>query len=235
MVLCIGDVHRDEVAQVKAAKAVFKNKSPEEENYLIVLGDFGLIWTNRDKEEQWWKEWYGEMPFTTLFLDGNHDCFDRLFSDEFKKVKMFGSQVKKISDKVFYLQRGHIYNIQGYDCFIMGGGESIDKNRRIDGVSWWKQEMPNKAEMDLGLSNLEKHNNKVDYILSHTCSNKMFNVISEKYDMIHKEGFEKSLRDYFDHIEDTVDFVGWYFGHYHIDEDLDDKHSCAYDRMLIQL
>ena len=37
----------------------------KEDNYVIILGDFGLIW-NRDtesKEEKWWLDWLQEKPF----------------------------------------------------------------------------------------------------------------------------------------------------------------------------
>lgn len=38
---------------------------------------------------------------------------------------------------------------------------------RINHRSWWKRELPSKEEMDEGIANLAKHNNSVDYILTH--------------------------------------------------------------------
>ena len=35
---------------------------------------------------------------------------------------------------------------------------------RINHLTWWKEEMPNKEEMDYLLHNLEKNDNKVDFI-----------------------------------------------------------------------
>lgn len=47
------------------------------EDYLIIVGDFGLVWHDT-KEEQYWTKWLSTRNFTTLFIDGNHENFDRL-------------------------------------------------------------------------------------------------------------------------------------------------------------
>ena len=45
------------------------------DDYVIVLGDFG-IW--RDSPQQrWYLNWLEEKHFTTLFIDGNHECFHK--------------------------------------------------------------------------------------------------------------------------------------------------------------
>ena len=65
--------------------------------------------------------------------------------------------------------RGQIYDIGGWTYFVFGGGNSIDKGSRTPGISWWPEEMPSTEEYEEGQQNLEKHGNKVDYILTHTC------------------------------------------------------------------
>lgn len=74
--------------------------------------------------------------------------------------------------------RGQIFVIDGLKFFVVGGAISVDKAFRIEHISWWKEELPNFAEMNEGLNNLRKHNNKVDYIISHTCSSNTLKVIS---------------------------------------------------------
>ena len=49
----------------------------------------------------------------------------------------------------------------------MGGATSHDKWCRKEHISWWKEEVPSAKMMEHGLDNLEKNNNKVDYILTH--------------------------------------------------------------------
>lgn len=50
------------------------------DDFVIICGDFGGIWC-KDKEsknEKYWLDWLENKPFTTLFVDGNYECFDRL-------------------------------------------------------------------------------------------------------------------------------------------------------------
>ena len=206
------------------------------DDYLIVLGDFGLIWyLKNDPDEKELMKWYNEQPWTTLFIDGNHENFDRLFSDEFKEIDMFGDRVKQISDSIFYLQRGRVYTIQDKKFFAFGGGESIDKNNRTPYISWWPQEMPNYYEIDNGIEHLNQHNRKIDFILTHTCSNEFFNKINEKLNFGYKENSEKSLRDFFSWIEKNVSFKQWHFGHFHEDIILDNQHFLHYNNQPFQI
>ena len=238
-VIITGDVH----GTIDIRKLVYLDKIVKQtgrEIIVIVVGDFGGIWNlTRDKQEDlMFRTYYNKFSFTTLFVDGNHENFDRLFSDEFEEVDMFNGKVKRIwKDKVFMLQRGHIYTIKGNKYFTFGGGQSIDKYRRKEFISWWSQEIPNKAEMDLGLKNLADNNNEVDYILTHTCSNVMFNELRNRvrelgYDFLDvKENAERNLRDYFDIIQNTVKHKHWYFGHFHMSSEyeINDKWTTLYN------
>ena len=38
---------------------------------------------------------------------------------------------------------------------------------RVNGVSWWPEEMPSQDEMDEGIQSLEKENWKVDFVMTH--------------------------------------------------------------------
>lgn len=50
-------------------------------DYLIIAGDFGLLWypegSEYDKEDAKWREWLNDQPWTTLFVDGNHECVNK--------------------------------------------------------------------------------------------------------------------------------------------------------------
>ena len=39
---------------------------------------------------------------------------------------------------------------------------------RVNHVSWWKEELPTEEEMQEGLNNLKRYDNKVDYIITHS-------------------------------------------------------------------
>lgn len=44
-------------------------------DYMIICGDFGGLWDGGQKDQHW-LDWLAEKPFTTLFVDGNHENFD---------------------------------------------------------------------------------------------------------------------------------------------------------------
>ena len=72
MVYITGDMHGD--------LSRFKNpifKKMKAGDVLIVCGDFGGVWDN-SHQEQYWRKWLSQKPFTTLFIDGNHENYDRL-------------------------------------------------------------------------------------------------------------------------------------------------------------
>lgn len=76
-----GDIHGDPTRLSKNSFYEQKNFSNnKDENVVIILGDFGLVW-NRDKEskqEKYWLDWLNKKPFTTIFVDGNHENHKRL-------------------------------------------------------------------------------------------------------------------------------------------------------------
>ena len=116
--------------------------------------------------------------------------------------------------------RGQVYEIDGHTFFTMGGASSIDKAKRIEGVSWWPEEMPSKEELQEGMDNLEKHNFKVDYVLTHCApeqylKNMGMKSMKKKYDYT-----PNTLTNFFTYLltKWNLEFGHWYFGHYHNDE-----------------
>ena len=77
MVFVSGDIHGNPVRLSKDSFYEQKDFSGnKDENIVIILGDFGLVW-NRDEEnknEKYWLDWLESKPFTTVFVDGNHEC-----------------------------------------------------------------------------------------------------------------------------------------------------------------
>ncbi len=199
-------------------------------DYVIICGDFGNLWDN-SKSEQYWRKWLREKPFTVLFVDGNHENYDMLYSYPVTEWK--GGKVHKISDNIIHLMRGQIFDIDGVRFFTMGGASShdidagiLDPNApdfaakrkkldremalyRINRVSWWEEEIPSEEEMAEGLSNLERVGNKVDVILTHCIPSSVQDIYSRgqyKHDR---------LTDYLDKVKNKFEFKMWFFGHYH--------------------
>lgn len=249
MIYITGDCHGD---WTKFSSSAFpEQKEMTKEDFVIVCGDFGL-WHD-DKTERWWFKWFEKKNFTILFVDGNHENFDRLYS-EFKTVDFYGGKAHKIRENIYHLIRGYVFNICGKKIFTFGGAASHDiqngildqKNYpdrnalikdydartqrgemlRINHISWWKQEMPSYEEMDFGIKTLKDNQNNVDFIVSHCApSHIAASIAAGKYkpDM---------LTDYFETISQTVNFKKWFFGHYHNDMAVDDKFILLYDQII---
>ena len=222
MIWILGDTHGN-FNDFYANRATFGHKKSEisKNDFVIVLGDFGLLWSNdsANSREIELIKWINDRPFTTLFVDGNHENHFRL--DNLEMVEMFGSKVGKISDSIYHLKRGEVYTIDGKKIFTFGGGQSIDKHLRKTNISWWDRELPNFAEYKNGLDNLDKNNWIVDYVLTHECPTTAYNLIANRY-RLEKTG-DYDLPKYFEEITKKLSFKLWYFGHYHLDIILDDK------------
>lgn len=187
------------------------------DDYMIIAGDFGGIWDQKESSiiEEMILDNLSDKPWTTLFIDGNHENFDRL--DNLEEIPKFGDVVGKVSDSIFHLKRSRVYNIGGLKFFTFGGGHSVDMEHRTKGISYWERELPNDEEYQLGISNLKKHNNTVDIVLTHTCPREKFFQLSLIHPMITTIE-ENKLRNYLEDIYNTVTFKKWFCGHFHQDE-----------------
>lgn len=226
MIFVTGDTHGGLDIKKLSSKNFKEQKSLTKEDYVIICGDFGLTWDKSKVTKANLKLLEGRN-FTTLWIDGNHENFDLL--KEYDVEEWNGGKVQKISNSVIHLMRGQIYNICGKTIFTMGGAASIDKDYRIPSISWWPEEVPSYKEISDGLNNLEKANWKVDYIITHDCSNSILKKLNIRVcDLISDRGLKKS----FEIIEDKCAFSHWYFGHHHIDKEVDAKHTALYNTII---
>ena len=224
MIYITGDTHGEIDIGKLNSKNFPQGNNLTKDDYMIILGDFGFIWKNEsDKTEEYWMKWFKNKPWTTLFIDGNHCNFTRL--NNYPVSIWNGGKVHKINDSVIHLMRGQIFNIDNKSIFAFGGAESYDKEYRTDGISWWKEEIPNYAEVNEALTNLEKVNNCVDIILTHTCPHTF------SYELVH-EVSEDPTETILDEFYKIINYKSWYFGHWHTDKKFDEKHFCLYDKIL---
>lgn len=209
-------------------------------DYLIILGDFGFIWTPEQEEyledneladarrsDERWLDWFESKPYTTLWIDGNHENFDLL--ETYPIREWHGGRVQCIREHVIHLMRGEIYDIDGRSFFAMGGAYSADKDRRTPGSSWWPQEVPSQKERDYAECQLEKHGWKVDYVLSHAAPSSTLRDIDPDWPpMLIPDEYTEWLQS----VADKLSFTRWFHGHYHADRWWDTRFTCLYEEIF---
>ena len=96
------------------------------EDYVIICGDFGGVWHKgaESNEETMVLDWLDSRPFTTLFVCGNHENFDRLY--QYPVENWHGGKVHKIRESVIHLMRGQVFKIAEKKIFSFGGASSHD-------------------------------------------------------------------------------------------------------------
>ena len=220
-----------------------------EGDIVIVCGDFG-IWNEYAENEEHDLNCLSNEPFITVFVDGNHENFDRLYGDEFEIVDFCGGKAHKIREHVYHLMRGCVFEFEGKKFFCFGGASSHDiadgvitipeyqawkeealkwyeegKQFRIKGLTWWPEELPSSEEMEFGRQNLAENNYDVDYIITHCCPQQIASVFSR--------GFCKPdiLTAYFDEVMQKTKFTRWFFGHYHDNRVILGKFIMLYDNV----
>lgn len=253
------------------------------EDYVIICGDFGGIFDTdrryfRESEfEKHHLDWLDTRNFTTLFVPGNHENYDRLsgIKDEavlncwlYEKMDLcekeklrrgyprkawHGGFVREIRPSVLMLEAG-VFEIGGYRCFVYGGAASHDteggilnpadyanetqyrqayertKERglpfRVNGLTWWRQEIPDSETKQAAWNALEAVNFEVDLVFSHDCH---MAALSK----IRPDSSGNPVNHFLESVREKLIYDDWYFGHYHDNIDFaDGKTHMLYERVV---
>lgn len=167
-----GDVHGSIDIGKLSGRRWLEGKSLTRDDLLIVCGDFGMPWDGSNRE-RYWLDWLAERPWTTLFVDGNHECFPHLA--DLPVTERWGGRVQVYPEwpSIVHLMRGEVYQLGDLRVFAMGGASSHDKEWRVEGWSWFPEELPSFEELERGEKNLDAAGWDVDLVISHCCSSRM--------------------------------------------------------------
>lgn len=193
---------------------------------LIVCGDFGFLW-NGDKEEKDVIKYLGSRKYTVAFLDGTHDNYDQI--NRCRQTVWKGGLVHRISDNLIHLCRGQIYTVEGKTIFTFGGGESVDKDMRLDSGKWWRQEIATPEEMAEGAKRLDENDRIVDFILTHEPPAPVKSAMQLRRG---ENELITKINGYFDQISRLCKFKHWYFGSLHEDRTITPKHTCVFKKLI---
>lgn len=198
-----------------------RGKTLTRDDYVIVLGDFGIPWDGASYDISNIAFWES-MPWTTLYIDGNHE--NHTILDRLKPQEWNGGLVHKISPNIMHLMRGMIFTIGGKSFFTMGGAASIDVSKRMMFIDYWPRELPSLNEEMVGYRNLQEYNKPIDFLLSHT-------VDAATLFQTFPEYSHNDIEEYLEVIKQDFSFGHHYCGHFHADTDIGNT-SFVYNRFI---
>lgn len=200
-----------------------------ESDILIIAGDAGYVW--KDDYKYTVESLEQVFPGTVAFIDGNHENHAVLNRTEISLWN--GGRVHRMSDRVYHLMRGEIYNIYSSTFFTFGGARSVDKDRREEGVSWWKEEEPTEAELEYGRNQLYKHIGEIDYIITHETPLFARAHINRSKPIDGDYILPAELDEWYKAAKTSPKLKKWYFGHMHADKLIEPKLRAIHNDILV--
>jgi len=193
---------------------------------IIVCGDMGLYWRKDMADANEHIKTYEAMchGVNLWWIDGNHENFDI--------IKKFNKPTHQCSPHITYISRGTSMLVKIGEKYknllFIGGADSVDKVFRTEHVSWW-------ADETITEDDVKGIRGYYHYVFSHACplgvfnQNKAFlctlNNINENNAIHISENSLEILRN-------NIEYDHWYFGHYHVNKKLDNKHMCLYEDFI---
>jgi Icc-related predicted phosphoesterase len=175
----------------------------EKDEYDIVLqvGDFGFwpklqgqIRTGASGGKRLWDQ-YGinNQNIKIYWCEGNHEDLPTLFE----------AGIKEHMQNIYWMKRGSVLTLpDGRNVMFIGGAKSIDKQYRIEGVSWFPEEIITNEDIE----NLPDV--KIDIMITHTAPME-FSTVTRDNHLPDPSRYMLSevLKKYRPDL--------WFFGHFH--------------------
>lgn len=229
-----GDKHR----KFDTVELFCKCMKTRPKDVLIILGDSGFNYFEDYRDEKL-KEKAARMNITLFCLHGNKECRPQNIGTY--GIRSFcGGKVyyEPKYPSIFFAIDGQVYTFEGRKYMVVGGAHSVDKIKCLnEGLPFWEDEMPDDATKATVETTLADENNKVYGMLTHTCPLKY--LPTERFLSTRREAeakrkswkikrkkrfqpdIDRSTEQWFDYLEEKVDYKVWFCGHYHVDKQIE--------------
>lgn len=229
-----GDKHR----YFDRVKEFCRKMNTRRKDVLIILGDAGFNYYDDKRDDELKKE-ISALNITLFCLHGNKENRPQNIGT-YGIQSFYGGKVyyEPKYPNIYFAIDGEIYTFEGKKYMVVGGAHSVDKMRCLEeGTPFWYDEMPNdnvKATVEL---NLQKEENKIYGMMTHTCPidylpTEMFMSTRQNASIKRKPRKAKSKKFFkpdIDHsteiwlgeLEKKLEYEVWFCGHYHIDKQID--------------
>ena len=174
---------------------------------VIITGDCGGVWFGDSRDDET-LDWLERLPFTLVFVCGNHENYDALA--RYPVAEWRGGKVHCVRPHVLHLMRGQIFELEGY---------------RINHISWWAQELPSDEEYDEARQSLDAVGWQVDYIITH-CAPTSIALMGSRHNEADR------LTDFLQEVRERAKYHYWLFGHYHDNKAIDEKHILLWEQIV---
>ncbi|SMF34653.1 metallophosphoesterase family protein [Desulfovibrio gilichinskyi] len=197
--IILGDIHGD-------FQVINHLVTTEQPDIIIQCGDFGY-WPHQNG-------WPPADPPLKLgntklyWCEGNHEDHEEL-------ANITESGQLEVAPNCFYQPRGSILALpDGRNVLFFGGADSTDKESKIEGKSWFSNEIP--AANDFEKLDPNQH---IDIVVSHTCPSSFVLRRTPPLGYSKVPWLAKAddpTRDILDLILQKYEPAQWFFGHFHI-------------------
>ncbi len=258
MIYVTGDTHAD--MRRFTNKKFPLAKELTKDDFIIICGDFGLVWDYHGEsgEENHWLWWMESRPFTTLFIDGNHENFDRL--NAYPVEEWNGGKIHRIRPSVLHLMRGQVYDLPFGDTskriFTFGGAKShdatdgiLDPVKHAKRIKEWRHHNryggdPYKFFRVIGQSWWEQEMpsreemddgianlDRVGWKVDYVFTHDCSRSSKSALNFV-KHGDMDELNDYLEEIQGRLTYDRWFFGHHHDNQWLSGQDCLLYEDII---
>lgn len=214
MIYITGDTHGD-MTKFKSSAM----RSLKKNDFLIVCGDFGFVWDG-SREEMNNLKWLSKRKYKVLFVEGAHENFEML--NKYPKVDFMGGKARQISENIYQLIRGEVFEIEGKKILAFGGGD--DEELDLADIRECPEftRLPNEDECVCSRENLENVGNEVDYIITYDVGFKLRSMLKMESNCFN------NLHAYLNEVAASCSFKKWYFGCFHMDKRIPPEYYGVY-------
>ncbi|MGY3567962.1 metallophosphoesterase family protein [Sinomonas sp. RB5] len=155
----LGDLHGNVMAARLAAKAMRAAGL----QVMLQVGDCGLLWPDmgRQKMVRRLDSFMEQSSAQFYWIDGNHDAHPSL-----RELPLQADGSRRLTDRLTYLPRGLVAEIDGALIGALGGAFSVDAAWRKEGKTLWAElEAPTEAEAAQLIENAAGR--RLDVLLTH--------------------------------------------------------------------
>lgn len=99
------------------------------------------------------------------------------------------------------------------------------KRFRVLGQSWWPEEMPSDMEYLTALETLEKAGWKTDYVITHCAPTHIALAMNRRNEA-------DTLSDFLEMVERRLEYTAWFFGHFHDNRIVAEKHILLWEQII---